>query len=111
VGGYPQVKKGYPQPLKFHVMYLTKIVSDTPEKRGLNVRPPCYNSNINKKRKVVKMTTLTKKQYQLIWVGSNMGWAGTIQALFSSETKAWDYLSQKVLDGWVVLETTLNEIN
>jgi hypothetical protein len=57
------------------------------------------------------MTTLTKKQYQLTWVGSNMGWAGTIQALFSSETKAWDYLSQKVLDGWVVLETTLNEIN
>lgn len=57
------------------------------------------------------MTTLTKTQYQLIWVGSNMGWAGTIQALFPSETKAWDYLSQKVLEGWVVLETNLNEIN
>ncbi len=57
------------------------------------------------------MTTLTKTQYQLIWVGSNMGWVGTTQALFSSETKAWDYLSERVSQGWVVLETTLNKIN
>ena len=57
------------------------------------------------------MTTLTKTQYQLIWVGSKMGWVGTIQALTESETEAWDYLSQKVSEGWVVLEATLNEIN
>jgi hypothetical protein len=56
------------------------------------------------------MTTLTKTQYLLTWVGSNMGWTGTIQALCESETKAWDYLSQKVLEGWTVLETTLTEV-
>jgi hypothetical protein len=56
------------------------------------------------------MTTLTNTQYLLTWVGSNMGWTGTIQALCESETKAWDYLSQKVLEGWVVLETTLEEV-
>ena len=56
------------------------------------------------------MTTLNKTQYLLTWVGANMGWTGTIQALCESETKAWDYLSQKVLEGWVVLETTLEEV-
>lgn len=56
------------------------------------------------------MTTLNKK-YQLIWVGSNMGWSGTTQALFNKETDAWDYLSNRVSQGWVVLETTLNELN
>ena len=56
------------------------------------------------------MTTLTKKQYQLIWVGSNMGWTGTIQALCESETKAWDYLNERVSQGWVVLEANLNVI-
>jgi hypothetical protein len=57
------------------------------------------------------MNTLKNKKYQLTWVGSNMGWTGTIQALCESETKAWDYLSEKVSQGWVVLETTLNELN
>jgi len=56
------------------------------------------------------MTTLAKTQYQLTWVGSNMGWTGTIVALCDSETKVWDYLSQKVLEGWVVLETNLVEV-
>jgi hypothetical protein len=56
------------------------------------------------------MTTLTNTQYKLTWVGSNMGFTGTIIALCESETKAWDYLSQKVLEGWVVLETNLEEV-
>jgi hypothetical protein len=57
------------------------------------------------------MTTITKnKQYLLTWVGTNMGWTGTIQALCESETKAWDYLSQKVIEGWIVLETNLVEV-
>jgi hypothetical protein len=56
------------------------------------------------------MTILTKTQYQLTWVGSNMGFVGTIVALCESETKAWDYLSQKVLEGWIVLETNLVEV-
>ena len=57
------------------------------------------------------MTTLTQnKKYQLTWVGSNMGWTGTTIALCESETKAWDYLSQKVLEGWIVLETNLVEV-
>jgi len=56
------------------------------------------------------MTTLAKTQYELTWVGTNMGWTGTIQALCESETKAWDYLSQRVLEGWVVLETNLVEV-
>jgi len=56
------------------------------------------------------MTTLNKTQYKLTWVGSNMGFTGTIIALCESETKAWDYLSQKVLEGWVVLETILEEV-
>ena len=58
------------------------------------------------------MNTLTKnKKYQLIWEGSLMGWTGSTQALFNKETEAWDYLSQKVSQGWIVLETTLNELN
>jgi hypothetical protein len=58
------------------------------------------------------MTTLTKNmQFQLTWTGTLMGWTGTIVALCESETKAWDYLSQKVSEGWIVLETTLTELN
>jgi hypothetical protein len=57
------------------------------------------------------MTTLNKTKYKLTWVGSNMGFTGTIIALCESETKAWDYLSQKVLEGWTVLETNLVEVN
>jgi hypothetical protein len=56
------------------------------------------------------MNTLKNKKYQLTWVGSNMGWTGTIIALCESETKAWDYLSQKVIEGWIVLETNLVEV-
>jgi hypothetical protein len=96
-------------------MEITKILYDTPENRGLFVSGRCYTYSIRKLEKVsklerVKMTTLAKTQYLLTWVGSNMGWTGTIQALCESETKAWDYLSQKVLEGWVVLETTLEEV-
>jgi hypothetical protein len=57
------------------------------------------------------MTTLNKTKYQLTWTGTLMGWTGTIAALCESETKAWDYLSQKVSEGWIVLETTLTELN
>jgi hypothetical protein len=57
------------------------------------------------------MNTLKNKKYQLMWEGSFMGWTGSNQALFNKETEAWDYLSHKVLQGWVVLETTLNELN
>ena len=57
------------------------------------------------------MNSTINKKYQLIWEGSLMGWTGSTQALFNKETEAWDYLSQKVSQGWVVLETTLNELN
>jgi hypothetical protein len=66
--------------------------------------------SINNKERWSQMTTLTKTQYQLNWVGSNMGWTGTIVTLCESETRAWDYLSQKVLEGWVVLEANLVEV-
>ena len=72
--------------------------------------PPAILTTYKQKERWSQMTTLTKTQYLLTWVGSNMGWTGTIQALCESETKAWDYLSQKVLEGWVVLETTLTEV-
>ena len=59
------------------------------------------------------MNSLKTKQYQLSWMGefpkfnytsSNLG------GLFSNEESVNAYLENKVLEGWVVLETNLVEV-
>ena len=59
------------------------------------------------------MTSLNTKQYSLKWSGEFPKWnytSNNLSALFQSENQVWEYLQQKVNEGWVVLETSLVEV-
>jgi len=54
------------------------------------------------------------KQYFLQWSGEFPKYnysSNTLSALFQSEKEINDYLEEKVSDGWVVLETSIEEVN
>ena len=62
------------------------------------------------------MTTLTKTNtmFQLSWSGEFPKWnysSTNLGGLFTSEKEINDYLDEKVSHGWVVLETSIKEVN
>ena len=61
------------------------------------------------------MTTLTTtKQYSLTWSGTFPKWnysSTTLGGLFTSEKDINDYLDEKVSQGWIVTELSIEEIN
>ena len=61
------------------------------------------------------MTTLTTtKQYVLSWSGEFPKWnysSTNLCGLFTSEKEINDYLDEMVSHGWVVLETSIKEVN
>jgi hypothetical protein len=62
------------------------------------------------------MTSLnvTTKQYHLRWSGEFSKWnysSSNLGGLFQSEKEINDYLQDMVNHGWIVLETSIEEIN
>lgn len=62
------------------------------------------------------MTTLTKTNtmFLLSWSGEFPKWnysSTTLGGLFLSEKEINEYLDERVSQGWVVLETSIKEIN
>lgn len=62
------------------------------------------------------MTTLekTNTMFQLSWSGEFPKWnysSTTLGGLFLSEKEINEYLDERVSQGWVVLETSIKEIN
>jgi hypothetical protein len=60
------------------------------------------------------MNSLNNKMYNLRWSGEfpKYNYSSTnLGGLFLSEKEINDYLEEKVSDGWVVLETSIKEVN
>lgn len=60
------------------------------------------------------MNSLNNKMYLLNWSGEFPKYnytSSTLSALCKSENDVWEYLQEKVNEGWVVLETTVTEVN
>lgn len=58
------------------------------------------------------MNSLNTKQYHLRWTGEFRGYTSpNLGGLFQSEKEINDYLEDRVSHGWVVLETSIEELN
>jgi len=55
------------------------------------------------------MTTLTKTQYELAWLGSNGSYTMEFpnRMLADTEQELWLELDRYILNGWVVLSTEM----
>lgn len=60
------------------------------------------------------MNSLNKKMYNLRWSGEFPKWnysSSNLGGLFQSEKEINEYLEEHVAHGWVVLETSIEELN
>lgn len=60
------------------------------------------------------MNSLNTKQYHLRWTGEFPKWrsySSNLGGLFQSEKEINDYLQDMVNHGWIVLETSIEELN
>jgi hypothetical protein len=60
------------------------------------------------------MNSLNTKQYHLRWSGEFPKWnssSSNLGGLFQSEKEINDYLEDMVSHGWIVIETSIEELN